>query len=699
MRLLLILMLLAVAACGGGNGAPTPPRDTTPPAITLLGDNPQIIEAGQAYTELGATASDNLDGDLSTSIVIDASAVDTAVPGDYTVTYDVMDAAGNAATTVTRTVRVQNPPLPAAPTVSLETDIKKLVFSWDSVAGADYYRLLENSDGHSGFAQVGDDISAGTTSAILDIAVHFFDFANAQFIVEACNLAGCTGSPQVNTISSALSTIGYFKASNTNPRDIFGVSVAISGDGSILAIGASGEGSGAPGIDGDQSDNTLYGSGAVYVLQFDGFAWSQNAYIKASNPDAQDRFGSAIAISEDGSTLAVAALNEDSASTGVNGDQVDNSADGSGAVYLFRRNGLNWAQQAYLKASNTDSQDGFGRSVALSGDGHMLVVGAFRESSNATGLDGDQTDNSFPYAGAVYVFEYDESEWKQQAYVKASNNQYRDNGYGDQGPGDQFGTSVALDSAGTTLAVGAQAEYSNADGINGDQNNSDAFLAGAVYLFRYDGTSWTQQAYIKASRSSYHDYFGASTALSADGNTLAVGAPAEDSISAGINGDQSAVIGNCDIGAAYLFRFDGANWSQQAYIKASNPKVYGICDGFEGPVFGSTVTLSDDGNTLAVGSGGETSNAKGINGDQNDESMFSAGAVYVFQYDGFDWAQLAYVKASNTDLEDGFGGALDINAMGNTIVIGAAGEASNATGIGGDQSDNSAVNAGAVYIY
>jgi uncharacterized protein YjbI with pentapeptide repeats len=80
--------------------------DTTPPEIFLLGANPQTIEAGSGYTELGATASDNVDGDISGSIVIDASAVNASVPGSYTVTYNVSDAAGNAAQTVSRTVNV-----------------------------------------------------------------------------------------------------------------------------------------------------------------------------------------------------------------------------------------------------------------------------------------------------------------------------------------------------------------------------------------------------------------------------------------------------------------------------------------------------------------------------------------------------------------------------------------------------------------
>ncbi|MBI5002022.1 DUF5011 domain-containing protein [Candidatus Woesearchaeota archaeon] len=86
--------------------------DTTIPVITLVGANPQTIEVGDAYTELGATALDNYDGDITTSISIDATAVDTSTLGSYTVTYDVSDSSGNAATTVTRTVNVVDTTIP-----------------------------------------------------------------------------------------------------------------------------------------------------------------------------------------------------------------------------------------------------------------------------------------------------------------------------------------------------------------------------------------------------------------------------------------------------------------------------------------------------------------------------------------------------------------------------------------------------------
>jgi hypothetical protein len=97
-------------------------------------------------------------------------------------------------------------------------------------------------------------------------------------------------------------------------------------------------------------------------------------YLKASNTDGGDEFGYSVAIS--GDTIVVGAYEEDSSATGVNGNQQDNSANGAGAAYVFTRDRQgSWSQQAYLKASNTDAEDSFGRSVAISGD--TIVVGAY----------------------------------------------------------------------------------------------------------------------------------------------------------------------------------------------------------------------------------------------------------------------------------------------------------------------------------
>src|SRR5262245_19119458 len=207
----------------------------------------------------------------------------------------------------------------------------------------------------------------------------------------------------------------YIKASNAGTQETFGNAVAISADGSTLAVGALGQVS---------VDN---GAGTVYVFVRVGGRWSQQALIKPSNTGPGDYFGMSVALSDDGGTLAVGANLEDSNATGVGGDQGDDPALGigfnAGAAYVFTRAvGGTWSQQAYIKASNTGRDYGFGQSVALSGDGATLAVGAPFEDSGATGIDGNQADDSAPSAGAAYVFARGASgTWSQQAYVKASN--------------------------------------------------------------------------------------------------------------------------------------------------------------------------------------------------------------------------------------------------------------------------------------
>jgi hypothetical protein len=237
-----------------------------------------------------------------------------------------------------------------------------------------------------------------------------------------------------------------------------------------------------------------------------------------------------------GDTAVVGAWHEDSSATGVNGDQGDNAAFDAGAAYVFTRSGTTWSQEAYLKASNADADDKFGGCVAVSGD--TLLVGGYEEDSSATGVNGDQSDNSLSKAGAAYVFVRDGPSWSQQAYLKASN------------PGlvDEFGWSVAV--SGDTLVVAAYEEDSDADGVNGDQGDDSAPKAGSAYVFARSGTSWSQEAYVKASRSDAYDFFGLCTAAS--GSTIVVGTSREDGSSTGVNGDSSDN-GAQNAGAIYLF--------------------------------------------------------------------------------------------------------------------------------------------------
>jgi trimeric autotransporter adhesin len=458
----------------------------------------------------------------------------------------------------------------------------------------------------------------------------------------------------------------YVKASNSGSGDFFGYAAALDGD--TLAVGACAEASNATGVNGDQDDNSLSAAGAVYVFVRTGSTWTQQAYLKASNTDADDYFGFAVSLHRD--TLAVSAVAEKSKAIGVDGDQGDDSQTFAGAVYVFVRTGSTWAQQAYLKASNTDADDKFGWSVGLRDN--TLVVGAPFEDSNATGVDGDQDDNSASASGAAYVFTRSGSTWTQLAYLKASNS--RASGL--------FGMSVAWD--GTTLAVGAPGESSHAIGIDGDQEDDSAVASGAVYLFGHVGEPWVQQAYIKASNTAEFDRFG--TAVALDGDTLVVGAPYEGSNATGMDGDQDNNTAP-NSGAAYVFARVAGTWVQQAYVKASNTSA--------ADQFGTAVAL--DGDTLVVSAPYEDSNATGMDGDQEDDSVVDSGAAYVFSRVGSLWAQRAYVKASNSGAGDEFGWSLALHNQ--TLVVGADREKSRATGIGGVQADDGALDCGAVYVY
>ena len=404
------------------------------------------------------------------------------------------------------------------------------------------------------------------------------------------------------------------------------------------------------------------------VLLFRGGPEAQEAYLKASNTDADDLFGCAVAV--DGDTVVVGASWEDSIETGTAGTGADNSATDSGAAYVFVRSGDAWSQQAYLKASNTDAYDQFGHSVAVAGD--TIVVGARHEESNATGVNGNEADDSASWSGAAYVFVRSGGVWSQEAYLKASNTD----------AGDYFGCAVAVD--GDTVVVGARYESSSATGVNGNEADNSAMESGAVYVFVRSGDAWSQQAYLKASNTDAYDQFGHSVAVA--GDTIVVGARHEESNATGVNGNEADDSASWS-GAAYVFVRSGGVWSQEAYLKASNTDA--------GDYFGRAVAVAGD--TIVVGANCEDSSETGTTGTGGNNSAPDSGAAYVFVRSGGVWSQEGYLKASNTDADDLFGGVIAV--AGDTIVVGAPREDSSETGTVGTGGNNSATDSGAVYVF
>jgi hypothetical protein len=511
----------------------------------------------------------------------------------------------------------------AAPGVTISgVQVKLLRFDWADVTGETEYRLLEDRAGTGSYGVLGI-LAQDSTNAVIEIFVP--NYLTARYKIQACDANGCIDSNEVAAATVLADAIGYGK--NESP---------------------------------------------VASDQFGGFTFT------AGNSEGS------IALSSDGNTLAVGVPLDGSDATGIDGNPDNNNAPSSGAVVVYTRLGpANWVQQAYIKASNAEAGDVFGLAIALSGDGNVLAVGAPDEDSSATGVNGDQSDNSAIFAGAAYVFLRDAiGTWVQEAYVKPLAIDVS----------DSFGASIALSDDASTLLISAITEDGSATGVNGDPSDNSGNASGAAYIFSRSGNAWLQNAYLKASNTGAGDQFGFHVALNLTGNRAAIGAPFEDSGASGANGDglDNSI---SESGAVYIFdRSVGNNWAQTAYLKSSNP---GIDD-----QFGRSLDLSADGLLLAGGAPREASGTTGINGNQADNSAAQSGAVYIIVDDGFDnWMQQAYIKPDNTGAGDLFGTGVSFASGGNTLAVGAYGEASASTAIGGDPFDNNAPEAGAVYLF
>ncbi|MGE3611145.1 MAG: FG-GAP repeat protein [Bacteriovoracaceae bacterium] len=412
--------------------------------------------------------------------------------------------------------------------------------------------------------------------------------------------------------------------------------------------------------------------------------WVPEAYVIASNTDTNDSFGTSVSLY--GNTMAAGAPFEDSGQTTItNGStaSVTNTLTDSGAVYVYSRSGTTWTQQAYIKAVNADLSDYFGISVTLDKD--TLAVGAYTEDSNETSItngNAASADNTSSSSGAVYVYKRTGSSWAQEAYIKAAN----------ANASDSFGTDVTLN--GDTLVVGAPGEDSNqttiTNGVTASADNTSSG-SGAVYVYKRVGSTWSQEAYIKASNNGASDGFG--TFIDIDGDTLIVGVPNEDSNQTSITNGATASSDNSasSSGAVYVYRRTSAIWAQEAYIKASNAET--------ADSFGSSLVLS--GNLIAVGSPLEDSNQTTItNGatSSSDNSLASSGAVYIYKRTGSSWAQEAFIKPSNSDSNDNFGSRVALS--GYTLAISSINEDSNQTLItDGPAASNTLTDSGAVYVY
>lgn len=365
--------------------------------------------------------------------------------------------------------------------------------------------------------------------------------------------------------------VAYLKSNNPDAEDLFGWSVALSDDGNTLAVAATGEDSSAPGVGGSGDDNRFERSGAVYVFTRGSSGWAQTAFIKASNVGSRDRFGHSLALSADGSELAVGAPDEASENAGIGAAQDNDGAEAAGAVYLFRFDAGGWSQVSYVKPAYVQPQTRFGFAVALDDDGDTLAVGARDDPSGShLEVDASPEDRSEPRSGAAYVFTRTSSTWTQHRYIKAPLPEGL----------DAFGGAVDLDATGALLVVGAQNKERFTDNM--------LVETGAIFSYRRDGATWRRLDTIWGAPDAH---YGTSVALDADGTTLATGQ--------GPDGHEP--------NRAHVFDATQTGWSHSAELISR--------DWTSVDAFGRPVAISSDGQWLAVGATNED----------------FTGAVYVFR--------------------------------------------------------------------
>ena len=405
----------------------------------------------------------------------------------------------------------------------------------------------------------------------------------------------------------------------------FGVSVALSADGDTALIGA-------------PADDER--KGAAWVFTRSGSTWTQQGAKLTGTDETGTRFGSSVALSADGNTALIGGPNDDTF---------------KGATWLFTRSGSTWTQQGPKLTANDETGLGrFGSSVALAADGNTALVGGWNDDGRT---------------GAVWVFTRSGSTWTQQGEKLVGTG-----GVGER----EFGVSVALSTDGNTALIGAP------------EDDSDV---GAAWVFTRSGSTWTQQGAKLVGTGEVGDgRFGSSVALSADGNTALVGGPRDDTLkgaawaftrsgstwnqqgpkltgaaetgagefgaSVALSADgNTALIGapedDAAIGGTWVLTRSSGVWSQQGSKLTADEE--------DNSEFGVLVALSANGNTALVGG-------------WNDDSR--KGAAWVFTRSGGVWSQQGPKLTAGAESESGagFGTSVALSADGNTALVGAPGD-------------------------
>ncbi len=379
------------------------------------------------------------------------------------------------------------------------------------------------------------------------------------------------------------------------------------------------------------------------------------------------------------------------------GDQEDNSSPDSGAVYVFRRIGAGWRQEAYLKSDAAALYFGlsFGvglRAISVSADGSVVAVGAPGESVDRVSV-----------AGMVYLFtRAADGTWSQTQKVPPRFPQF----FG------EFGASVDLSDDASVLKV-----------IQLDREDPDGLTGRTTYIFRNTGTGWVFDTTLPRDENANeecasqmsgnatviielcsgetrshlltHRRSGANWAPMSD---IRVSRFSHTSAVSG-NGARAAIASNdrtAGVARVQVFARVGNQWVVEQYIAPPPDAITNLHS------WGRSLAFNRNGTMLAIGDPSSTIVGAGVSDTVPPASSplpSYDGAVYVYQRGESGWSLRKVVKAPNPQDGDAFGEAVALSGSGLTLAVGAQAEDSAARGIDGDQADNSKQGAGAVYLY
>lgn len=343
--------------------------------------------------------------------------------------------------------------------------------------------------------------------------------------------------------------------SDHNEQDRFGHVVAISGD--IAVVGSPMNDDACP-----PPDNIFCDSGSAYIFRYENGSWIEKQKLIAFDDEAVDQYGISVAVS--GDVIVIGAPWQDEACGGSPGCN-------AGAAYVYRFTGKTWEFDQKLMASDADFMDEFGLAVSISGN--TILVGARR--------DNDDGSNS----GSAYIFQFDGNQWNQEQKLTASDAQLN----------DEFGWGVSI--SGDVAIIGAGLDDTACP-------ENVACNSGSAYVFRFDGKLWVQEQKLEAPDMAQGDEFGRSVSIY--GDYAVVGSRWND--------DLCPEDPDCNSGAAYLFRFDGMQWTLQEKLTQSDAATVDL--------YGSAVAVNN--HNVFIGSEGD------------DDDGTASGSTYFYLLDGAD---------------------------------------------------------------